>query len=300
MPKILPGSGNSLASGGTITGNLAITGTLDVTGVATFTTTVTGSGNIMAGAAFALGFTGRGQWKSSADGVLKAFAADGTTGAQVCVGSGSDTAPGLSFTAQLTAGFRAIATSPLTLGLVMNSSNTTYHAWVGSTGYGVGSAQSIFWASATHTPSAANADLLLARSAAGVLGVSGATGSKLLIGCAMVLQSAVSGASVTCTGLIPAKCKLIGVSTKVTTALGTGNGTTGYAVGTVADPNQWGDIVGTATTTTSCNADATADPTLAWNASAQDVVLTAAGGNFDGTGAIRVVAHYLYNSVPTS
>lgn len=104
--------------------------------------------------------------------------------------------------------------------------------------------------------------------------------------------SGVSGASVTATGLIPAGAKLIGITTKVTTGLGTGNGTTGYAVGTAADPNLWGDVVGTAAGTSSAGVDATADPAGVWSASARDVILTAAGGNFDGTGVIYVAAFY--------
>ena len=96
MPKILPGGGGLSTSGGTISGDLAITGTLDVTGVATFTTTVTGSGNIMAGAAFAIGFTGRSQWKSSADGVLEAYAADGSTRASIRSSIGTTAVPGFS------------------------------------------------------------------------------------------------------------------------------------------------------------------------------------------------------------
>ena len=72
------------------TGNVDIDGTLNVDGVATFVTTVTGSGNIMAGAAFALGFTGRSQFKSSADGLIQVCAAAGNTGSSVALGSDKD------------------------------------------------------------------------------------------------------------------------------------------------------------------------------------------------------------------
>lgn len=105
--------------------------------------------------------------------------------------------------------------------------------------------------------------------------------------------SAVTGASVTATGLVPARAQMLdGVISKVTTALGTTNGTTGYAVGTVGDPNQWGDIVGTATTTASGTANFTASPNLAFSTAAQDVVVTAAVGNFNGTGAIYLAVPY--------
>ena len=111
--------------------------------------------------------------------------------------------------------------------------------------------------------------------------------------------TAAVGATVTATNLIPAKCNLIGISTRVTTELGAGTGTTGYAVGDGVDANRWGDIVGTIAGTSSGQADATADPT-GWFTAANNVVLTAAGGNFDGTGVIRVVASCATMSAPTS
>ncbi len=104
--------------------------------------------------------------------------------------------------------------------------------------------------------------------------------------------TAASGATATATNLIPDGAFVIGVTTRVTTALGVTNGTTGYAVGDGTDPNRWGDIVGTAINTASTNADATANFTGAFT-SANNVVLTAAGGNFDGTGVIVVTVHYL-------
>lgn len=111
--------------------------------------------------------------------------------------------------------------------------------------------------------------------------------------------SAVSGATVTASALIPAGANLLGVTTRVNTALGTSNGTTGYAVGTATDPNLWGDVTAVAAGTAS-KAQAivdqstgyTADDALGFSVAAQDVVITAAGGNFDGTGAIEVCAFY--------
>lgn len=161
-------------------------------------------------------------------------------------------------------------------------------------------------------------DLTLSRISAGVVGVgTGAAGSvagtlevspihsygvktsatdysRLAIKHATTTLTSVTGASVTATGLIPAKAKMLGgVNTKITVALGETGGTTGYAVGTAGDPNLWGDVVGVATTVASGQADATADPVLAWSASAQDVVITAAGGNFDGTGSIFIDVAYV-------
>jgi len=103
---------------------------------------------------------------------------------------------------------------------------------------------------------------------------------------------AVSGASETASNLIPQGAFLLGVSTYVETALGTTNGTTGYQVGDGSDADRFGAITGTAQGTGSDNGDATADFTGAFT-SANDVVITAVGGNFDGDGNIRVVAHYI-------
>lgn len=49
-------------------------------------TTLTATGTVNAGAASSLGFTGRAQWKSSADGFLEAFANNGSTTATVKTG----------------------------------------------------------------------------------------------------------------------------------------------------------------------------------------------------------------------
>jgi hypothetical protein len=112
------------------------------------------------------------------------------------------------------------------------------------------------------------------------------------IASSMTTLSAVSGASVTATGLIPDGAIVVGVTTKVTTALGTTNGTTGYTVGDGSDADRWGAITGTAAGTSSDNRDWTATTVQAFT-SAQDVVITATGGNFDGTGVIDVCVFYL-------
>lgn len=112
--------------------------------------------------------------------------------------------------------------------------------------------------------------------------------------------SNVSGASVSTTGgLIPAGANLLGVTTRINTALGTGNGTTGYAVGTATDPNLWGDVTavaaGTASKASPIAAESsgyTAADAVGLRLTAQDVTLTAAGGNFNGTGVIEVCAYY--------
>lgn len=115
---------------------------------------------------------------------------------------------------------------------------------------------------------------------------------RIAIATARATLTGVSGASVTATGLIPAGAVVMGVTSKVTTALGTGNGTTGYQIGTGADADRWGAITGTAAGTTSDNRDWTAG-TIECFPSATDVIVTATGGNFDGTGVIYLSVQYM-------
>jgi len=102
----------------------------------------------------------------------------------------------------------------------------------------------------------------------------------------------VSGATVTATSLIPDGAFIIGVSTMITTALGLSGGTTGFEVGTVTDPDRWGIQVATAQHSGTANAQ--------WQSGVNEhviigtnVVLTATGGNFDGTGDVRVSVAYM-------
>lgn len=115
--------------------------------------------------------------------------------------------------------------------------------------------------------------------------------SRLAIKHATVSKTAAVGASVTATNLIPAKANVLGVNTVVTTGLGVGTGTTGYTVGDGTDVDRWGVVVGTAAGTDTDQTDATADPT-GWFTAANNVVLTASGGNFDGTGVILIDVAY--------
>lgn len=176
----------------------------------------------------------------------------------------------------------------------------------------IGSAGTFGWSSSSvSTPSTlrTNMDTVLARDAADTLALKRSTNaqvfnhygteitagsrySRLAIKHATTTLSAVSGASVTATNLIPAKSNVLGVNTIVTTALGTGSGTTGYTVGDGSDADRWGAVTGTAAGTDTDQSDATADP-RGWFSAANNVVITAAGGNFDGTGAIFVDVAYL-------
>lgn len=103
-----------------------------------------------------------------------------------------------------------------------------------------------------------------------------------------------TGASVSTTTLIiPKYSQLIGVTTRVMTALGTTNGTTGYLIGDGTDADLWGAMTGTAIGTSSDAANYTALNALGPSSVDRTVTLTAAGGDFDGTGVIDVCAFYL-------
>lgn len=111
--------------------------------------------------------------------------------------------------------------------------------------------------------------------------------------------AAAAGATVTATNLIPDGAFLLGVVTRITVTLGNGGGTTGYQIGDGSDADRWGAIAARTAGTTSSNADATAAFTGSFIA-ANSVVLTAVGGNFDGTGTFRVTVMYIDLTPPTS
>jgi hypothetical protein len=104
--------------------------------------------------------------------------------------------------------------------------------------------------------------------------------------------SGVSGATVTATSLIPDGALVIGVTTKVTTGLGAGGGTTGYQIGDGVDADRWGEAT-TITSGTSTDGTNATSATVTLFTSANDVVITAVGGNFNGTGVIDVCVFYL-------
>jgi hypothetical protein len=158
------------------------------------------------------------------------------------------------------------------------------------------------------TSATAGHDLVLVRDAAGALALRNGTNAQTLrvydtfasstdfhriaISTARATLANVSGASVTATGLIPAGAVILGVTSKVTTALGTGNGTTGYRIGTAADDDRWGNITGTAAGTTSDNRDWTSGAVECFPA-ATNVIVTANGGNFNGTGVIYLSVQFM-------
>jgi hypothetical protein len=112
---------------------------------------------------------------------------------------------------------------------------------------------------------------------------------RLTIKTKAVTLSALSGASVATTGgFIPDGAVLVGLTTRVSTAI---TGATGYDIGDGSDADRWGANIGIALNTSSDNRDWTAG-TIECFTAAQEVTLTAVGSNFTG-GAVVIVAHYL-------
>jgi parallel beta-helix repeat protein len=105
--------------------------------------------------------------------------------------------------------------------------------------------------------------------------------------------TATVGATLTATGLIPDGALLFGVTTRINTALGVTGAVKGYTVGTAADPDLWGSLTGTNTTKSTSSKDFTDAAASTLYTAAGDVVITATGGTFDGTGEIEVIAHYM-------
>lgn len=127
--------------------------------------------------------------------------------------------------------------------------------------------------------------------AAGVV----ANGALTNVKSATVLLSALSGASVASSGLIPAGSIVLGITCRVTTLI---TGATTFDIGDGTDVDRWGAgiAVTSNTTTTAANATITSVPIYA---TATDVVLTANGSDFTA-GAVRVTVHYISLTAPTS
>ena len=119
----------------------------------------------------------------------------------------------------------------------------------------------------------------------------GANGQSTQLGQSTTLLSALSGATVTATNLIPANCILLGVTARVTTAI---TGATTFDIGDGTTADRFGNDIAIALNTTANNCIAPALVTAATN-----VVLTANGSNFTG-GAVRLTAHFITLVAPTS
>ncbi len=99
-------------------------------------------------------------------------------------------------------------------------------------------------------------------------------------------------ASLSLSGLIRAGDRIRGVTIKSTTGLGTSAGLTAVQIGVGTTVDRWGTLTTLTVNTETSQGDFTL-PEMPIYASNTDVVLSAVGGTFDGTGVIEVTAHYM-------
>lgn len=111
---------------------------------------------------------------------------------------------------------------------------------------------------------------------------------RLAIATARATASAMTGATVTLTNIIPAGAVVVGVTCKVTTAI---TGATSFDIGTATDVDRFGAAIAVALGTTSDNRNWTAGTVECFPA-ATSLILTANGSNFTG-GAVYVSVQYL-------
>jgi len=125
-----------------------------------------------------------------------------------------------------------------------------------------------------------------------------ANGQALTMKAATTTKTAMSGATVTATNLIPAGSMVIGITVRVTTLI---TGATTFDIGDGTDVDRWGAAIALAagTTTTIANFTQDTDNGPIYFPSATSVVLTANGSNFTA-GAVRITVHYIDLTAPTS
>ena len=126
----------------------------------------------------------------------------------------------------------------------------------------------------------------------------GNVGALTSVKSAIATVSSSAAATLTASSLIPAGCFLLGLTARITTTFGTTTGLTDFDVGDGVTADRFANSLAITSGTTMDMTDATASPG-GWFASANDVVLTAVGGNFDATGVIELIAHYIDLTAPT-
>lgn len=111
---------------------------------------------------------------------------------------------------------------------------------------------------------------------------------RLAIATARATATAMSGATITLTNIIPAGAVVVGVTCKVTTAI---TGATSFDIGTATDVDRFGAAIAVALGTTSDNRNWTSG-TIECFPTATSLILTANGSNFTA-GAVYVSVQYL-------
>lgn len=119
--------------------------------------------------------------------------------------------------------------------------------------------------------------------------VSATNFQRLTIRTIREVSPTLSGASYTTTATIPAYAHLIGVTTRVNTAI---TGATSYSVGDGTDVDLWGATIPVAANSESRTANFTAVAAVGAAATARSVTLTANGANFTG-GVVEICFHFM-------
>lgn len=121
--------------------------------------------------------------------------------------------------------------------------------------------------------------------------VQGGNSEELRIRSASALLSG-SGPSLTAAGLLASGCLGFGVVSRVTTGFGVSSGLVSVSIGDAALATRWSSGSGIALGATTDIRDFAAGSPL-YYPTGSDVVVTANGGDFDGTGVIRLTAYFL-------
>ena len=101
----------------------------------------------------------------------------------------------------------------------------------------------------------------------------------------------------TAAGLVPPNARLLGVYSRNIASPGTSNGLTGYNIGSHQNNNRWGTNIGlTPDLQTTIGNFALSDQPV--SATAEDILIIAQGGTFDGVGLLRITAEYATGAAP--
>jgi hypothetical protein len=203
------------------------------------------------------------------------------------VGNASLTVPA-AMTQQWTG--RTILSAPADGDLLITNAAATYALRIRATADGAATLyNATAGASATLTASGFNGTSYV-RSGTTVktqLGSFGATEMKTPASATLTFAGGAGDASKTATGLIPAGCFLVGITSRVAT---TGTTCTSMDIGTAGDPDGFANDTSVTDNATSDNTDVTTTALLTVYPAATDVVVTGVGGNCVSL-VVNVYAH---------
>lgn len=114
-----------------------------------------------------------------------------------------------------------------------------------------------------------------------------------------ITRTATVGANLTLTGAVPPGAQVVAITSAITVALGATSGCTGYTIGVAGALACYGTVAGTTVGqgTAGVNWTSAAPPDRA--PAGANLILTAVGGNFDGTGEFDVTVEYILAKLDT-